>query len=1092
MAPSDNREGITCAVVGGRLLDGGCDPLQKKQPMLSQFSQTESVEQLVARAIEAMQSQESKPVEESMTSCSTVLRLAVGLLGLEVHEKPSPWAEAWLSFQDAIGNKMGLGTPMEFTEDGPDKEQMAQAQRVREERHEREEQLVAWQGKVLSHLKAHIVKQVAASEARPTSDVTDEPVVPSRRGSTSGLPGTFLAPPIVAHSGELRNSHQVVLSPSAVVGLGGHVPWSSHYWGPDFLEHLQLAEFMIRRIACAVSILLNPEKEDRPMVLREYTEKMVLQVCRDLKQWLEQLSMLVSIYHVHLLDLDRERNRLTARLGAAVERGDELEAKLKKVDARHHVLEKHWQEEKMKRRAEAVLGITLGGADAKIYSQMEMEDMKKEWYLKEVIPLLEELKELRGDAKSGHPGPKRPPAQRAGSKEGLTSSALGPLTVALRSLAEVCPNETIADFLNQLVDAIPDTEKLRAILKEIQQMTSLLAAEKEQLLNWSRAGGTGGAGGKPGGGGRGGGGDDDDDVDENGHVRGGGKRSGPQTGSVVACLSVLANEFDTLHKKLRPPNSVADFIAWGRDTVNVCKTAVKSAGIKAKCTWMPAPDVTSESTGGLSSFGGRSGKGATATVGVQAGSVGGGFAGGTGGGGAGGGAGMDEDGPGGAVQQQVNGTLQQVRSELERQMDSQRLAAESWRKKFEELMEQLAAERKEAQAKAQELKRRIKELEKLLAAKGLGKLAGDLLFQAGLTDFANGRNVFERLYQDALDRMKRLAKAQQELFETSSREFLRTLDAMLGTPAWPVQLIGSNLVEAWPPSPGRAPIARYGAGVADAAGAIPAAVAPSSSPRPAEKPLFGLEATFSGPALIEHAAPMKGLGIRLGRLPQDGARDPSPPRGPIVSRQPLQPLILHAEDLKKPGGLRNGANRPMVIDSWAALPAAKKGALAGGEDAKVELKGHPEAGAGGTAGLAAAGHGSRPSESRVAEAAVGGIGGKAIGPAGGAAMPAVAVDGCARHQEADRPTTSWNVRSERVATLAADALAQNAGTARLGGSLLLPPGSASGDRRSRSGAPGSRKGARPLSNGGIAALAGRQPVGSRSTPNLGVGAQVAS
>ncbi|CAE7290832.1 unnamed protein product, partial [Symbiodinium pilosum] len=58
-------------------------------------------------------------------------------------------------------------------------------------------------------------------------------------------------------------------------------------------------------------------------------------------------------------------------------------------------IEARWNEEKMKRRAEALFGVSCNEEDPKIYSQAEVDDMYEQWKKEQVDPLLEEIKALK-------------------------------------------------------------------------------------------------------------------------------------------------------------------------------------------------------------------------------------------------------------------------------------------------------------------------------------------------------------------------------------------------------------------------------------------------------------------------------------------------------------------------------------------------------------------------------------------------------------------------------------------------------------------------------------------------------------------------
>jgi len=66
-----------------------------------------------------------------------------------------------------------------------------------------------------------------------------------------------------------------------------------------------------------------------------------------------------------------------------------------------------------------------------------------------------------------------------------------------------------------------------------------------------------------------------------------------------------------------------------------------------------------------------------------------------------------------------------------------------------------------------------------LAKQGLGKQAAEALWGAGLSEFMQGKDVFERLYRDALDRMRRLAESQARFFEETSANFLSSIGSIM-------------------------------------------------------------------------------------------------------------------------------------------------------------------------------------------------------------------------------------------------------------------------------------------------------------------------
>merc|ERR1719498_2138446 len=114
--------------------------------------------------------------------------------------------------------------------------------------------------------------------------------------------------------------------------------------------------------------------------------------------------------------------------------------------------------------------------------------------------------------------------------------------------------------------------------------------------------------------------------------------------------------------------------------------------------------------------------------------------------------------------------MRSLREELERQKEATQKAnakAAEDLKKFEEAS-------KTAESMLAELRKKMLTMQSHLRAKGLGEEADECAKSAGLTDFL-ATNVFERLYRDALDRMRRLAELQAKIFAKQSEDFLRSI-----------------------------------------------------------------------------------------------------------------------------------------------------------------------------------------------------------------------------------------------------------------------------------------------------------------------------
>jgi len=591
-------------------------------------------------------------VKTTNSAASQVLRLVVGMLGMEVHEQPSSWAESWLTFQDQTFASLGIGTKKSIQRTDADLLGDTPAE---------------WQLRVLEHLRQHVEQR-------------------------SALPIDDLASP--------------------------------HDWGPDFQEHLDLAEFALLRISHAVNVLQDPEKHDRPLLLREYTEEMVMKVCKDLRQWLDQLATLLSLYHVHLLDLEAERRKVAHVLGeqqAQLEAGEEArKAALRK----HDVLHKSWEEEKMKRDAERLLGLSCDD-DAKIYSQRDMDEFYRKWEQEHLEPLMIEIRDMRisqeklrdrnGKSQSG-----------IDSSDGLylSKASLGLLISIVGAVNERTYDKALNKCLTALGEDIQsDGSNLSDILSKI---NAIAVMDEAQLRERFGSGGEGDIG-------------------------------------VAKCLSSLLLEFENLENELQqcPINSGADKLrhlaSWTKDTIEGVNSGIQKGNMES-VRWQAPPKwdlgiLNKNKMGGIR----------TTSVNTT-----------------------DDllEGYNGVdlkkqLEVETANRVRKFREEMEAKIRDAMERAERERLNAQDALERLGEETEKADVTLAELRRKIQMLEALLREKGLGKQAADAMWGSGLTEFMQGRDVFERLYRDALDRMRRNAEAQARWFEECSLDFLRTVGMIM-------------------------------------------------------------------------------------------------------------------------------------------------------------------------------------------------------------------------------------------------------------------------------------------------------------------------
>ncbi|CAE7218401.1 unnamed protein product [Symbiodinium necroappetens] len=440
--------------------------------------------------------------------------------------------------------------------------------------------------------------------------------------------------------------------------------------------------------------------------------------------------MLLSLYHIHILDLEGDRGRLATELRttkAKYQQGDE-----EKKDAvrRFQEIEARWNEEKMKRRAEVLFGVSCNEEEPKIYSQTEVDDMYEQWKKEQVDPLLDEIKALRKAQRELLAKMEAMKYERAsrnsiqqedepliGEAEfRLLQSALkassskvwGDLSPLLTRMAEslATGSSDMREILGS-IQALPDAGPPEVVEKDpaIPEGSSVIGPE---TLEWLQIG-----------------------------LKASGKHVSTELASLltqmgqnlVAGGGEMQRVAQTIQKLPLPtPPTTGDKPSLRSTGVNTTQAVVLPS--RPKEPKDPEP--------------------------VEAAPV--------------------------EPQRDFEGELRRLRDQLEEQIRQAQAEAERQRKRAEEAMKKLEEEMKKAEQLIAELRRKLRELQELLQKAGLGKLVEEALAASGLTDFLKGRDVFERLYRDALRRMRTQAEIQARLSEESANQFVRTLHDLANHP----------------------------------------------------------------------------------------------------------------------------------------------------------------------------------------------------------------------------------------------------------------------------------------------------------------------
>lgn len=151
-----------------------------------------------------------------------------------------------------------------------------------------------------------------------------------------------------------------------------------------------------------------------------------------------------------------------------------------------------------------------------------------------------------------------------------------------------------------------------------------------------------------------------------------------------------------------------------------------------------------------------------------------------------------------SLEKEYAGRLARLKDSLSGKIEAAEAEAERQKARADELMALMEEEARKAEQTLKELRKRLLEMERLLKAKGLHSEASDAIFASGLGDFLQGQgDVFERLYRDAMDRMRRFAEAQTRHMKDMSQDFLTNMRSVLTEPMQILERedpVGRNLI----------------------------------------------------------------------------------------------------------------------------------------------------------------------------------------------------------------------------------------------------------------------------------------------------------
>lgn len=553
-----------------------------------------------------------------------------------------------------------------------------------------------------------------------------------------------------------------------------------------FAEYLGFAEFAMQKINKSVELLRDPARFDRPFVYNEYTETMVKKVCNDLGQWLSTMPSLISMYHMHILDLDSSQKK-------AVEQSSDLQKQLAACNderraLKHDVvcLQELRKEDQMKAKADRMLGRSAPPLeDGPIYSEKDMEQLRASWEKEHVKPLLEEISEgkieldkLQADLKKANQ--RLADARRDGKPKGpvpvvddtgLSKDKISVIVNGINAAAErVGGNHQLSSVMTQFSqDIAAGGDGLNAIVMDINRLPMPTAEVSIKVPDGSGA--------------------------------------AQLTARAASCLDVVNKELEQLESDLKPcaPASVTcRTLAWAKQSLGTLHAACRQVAdghdqgsATASITWeaAPRPDggalATAFQNAGNS---GDSGKDelmqlktkvvrledTIAKLREQLTDSGANV--------------VDEEALAAKLRSQIREQLSKelehtitlrLRDEIEAEVKA-RLKKEKPKKEKEEDSSEMTDELakaykavKERDALVEDLRRRLRLLQREMKMRGLGGDLDDAFAKTGLAAFVKKGSVYERLYSDALERIQRFAEAEARHHEAISEDFLAAVRALL-------------------------------------------------------------------------------------------------------------------------------------------------------------------------------------------------------------------------------------------------------------------------------------------------------------------------
>jgi len=130
------------------------------------------------------------------------------------------------------------------------------------------------------------------------------------------------------------------------------------------------------------------------------------------------------------------------------------------------------------------------------------------------------------------------------------------------------------------------------------------------------------------------------------------------------------------------------------------------------------------------------------------------------------------------MQAQLEAKLGRMREQFAAQLKAAQEAAAADRSAMEQEMQTLREQLLTSKANERKLRDKLMDMQRIMKGKGLGKELDEAMRGSGLSDYLNqNQSVFERLYEDALRRMRVLAEREEMRMQETTAAFVAIADA---------------------------------------------------------------------------------------------------------------------------------------------------------------------------------------------------------------------------------------------------------------------------------------------------------------------------